>query len=338
MEEGSRTPSPLDPWTPPPGSAPALEQSIGNVNVFGVSAMDNDTLLNGRPHGGCAMVYNKTLKAVVSPVETNNPRICAGNVKLSDSTTIIMFSVYMPCDTTYDRNNADLYDNVLQDIRNICNRYGHIDYVMVGGDLNTDIYRHNSLHTLSLSEYCNNDDLVCVTRTLHVDNEFTYESSTGSRSFFDHFLISDSLIHIFDGIDILHDGDNLSDHCPVVINLNMNTHHVDCNNIQFEPKPWKCAQEHHVTKYKNCLNDVLCNVSIPNACVCHTMKCHEHKNDIITYHSKIVEACNTAMNKCIPVNNGHRIVGWSEHVQPFKERSLLYTCVNMSGCKTGLTR
>jgi hypothetical protein len=60
----------------------SLESAVGNVNVFGVSAMDSNVLLEGRPHGGCALMHNKSLNCLVSPIDTGNPRVCAGCTEL----------------------------------------------------------------------------------------------------------------------------------------------------------------------------------------------------------------------------------------------------------------
>jgi len=33
-----------------------LESSVGNVQAFGISVLDNDEIIIGRPHGGCAIL------------------------------------------------------------------------------------------------------------------------------------------------------------------------------------------------------------------------------------------------------------------------------------------
>ena len=45
-----------------------FEQSVGGVSVYGVCAMSNDALLRGRPHGGCALLINKSLKSRIQPI------------------------------------------------------------------------------------------------------------------------------------------------------------------------------------------------------------------------------------------------------------------------------
>ena len=42
-------------------------------------------------------------------------------------------------------------------------------------------------------------------------------ASLNARSLIDHFLVSDSLKHNVSSIAILDDGDNISDHLPIII-------------------------------------------------------------------------------------------------------------------------
>jgi len=57
----------------------------------------------------------------------------------------------MPYDTSYDFDNCNIFQNIVNDISCICYKYEHIDYVIIGGDLNTDLRRVTSLHTQTLN-------------------------------------------------------------------------------------------------------------------------------------------------------------------------------------------
>ena len=284
-----------------------LEQTIGNVNVFGVSAMDSSTLLIGRPHGGCAIVYNKSLNMVISQIDTGNPRICAAKIKITGSLSFLLFNVYMPCDrrNAHANNiqyNPNQYDSVLQDISNICTKFSHIDHILIGGDFNTDVTRTQSIHTVSLNAYCLADDLSCCTRDLNV-TEFSYENSVGNRSFLDHFLVSENMIRSVTKLQVIHSGDNLSDHCPVIMSCDIKgmADSVKVGHISYQPKPsWRLATQEHIERYKSQLNVVLSALSIPDAIHCHNSKCSGHSAEIIQYHNDIVQACISCMNDSIP--------------------------------------
>ena len=61
-----------------------LESQIDNVHVIGISGMDDNELLYGRPYGGCAIIYDKQLKCTVTPV-TQDSKCCMAVVVNVDS-------------------------------------------------------------------------------------------------------------------------------------------------------------------------------------------------------------------------------------------------------------
>ena len=88
-----------------------FQNLIGNVHMHGISGMNEDDLLIGRPFGGCAILINNHLKCTFSPFQISNR--CCGGILKSQKMSILLFNVYMPCDTQYDVANYD--------------RNGHID-------------------------------------------------------------------------------------------------------------------------------------------------------------------------------------------------------------------
>ena len=59
--------------------------------------MDDSFLLAGRPFGGCAILYRKSLSSCVTHFTFSLNRFCA--VKLCDL-SVLLISVYMPSDNT----------------------------------------------------------------------------------------------------------------------------------------------------------------------------------------------------------------------------------------------
>jgi len=80
---------------------------IDYIDVHGSSSMADNELLVGRPHGGTAILWRKSLGFKVIPIDVNSNRLCA--VRLTgDDIDILMFCVYMPCDTEYVLNKIVL--------------------------------------------------------------------------------------------------------------------------------------------------------------------------------------------------------------------------------------
>ena len=74
------------------------------------SVIINSDILIGRPYGGTAILYRKSLNSVIKCIESNNPRVTAITLKSlvqGQITSILLASVYMPVshpdtDTDFD--------------------------------------------------------------------------------------------------------------------------------------------------------------------------------------------------------------------------------------------
>ncbi|ELU09774.1 hypothetical protein CAPTEDRAFT_191605 [Capitella teleta] len=153
------------------------------MNLIGKSGMDPDVIRCG-PSGGLAIITKESSKLSLSRIAC-----------------------------------SDEYEEVLAELESIVDMQSHIDNVLVAGDLNTDISRDNSAHTPLLLDFCDRRDLQpCV----QLNVNFTYENeTTGAKSTLDHFIFNlslcDSLIDYF----CSHDGDNMSDHAPIFLTLDV---------------------------------------------------------------------------------------------------------------------
>ena len=70
------------------------------------------SIISGRPRGGVAILYKKTLGNNSGKIDTKCKRICALRIKSSDELNdIVVVSLYMPCDTLNVSQCADEYNN-----------------------------------------------------------------------------------------------------------------------------------------------------------------------------------------------------------------------------------
>ena len=82
------------------------------MTSHGVSAIDSNVLLTGRPHGGCSILWKTSLICKVKPVDTSNCRVFAIIVELLD-VKLLLANCYMPIDSKHDRHNLSVYDDDL---------------------------------------------------------------------------------------------------------------------------------------------------------------------------------------------------------------------------------
>ena len=302
-----------------------LEYLLKTVHVTGISGMNEQILLQGRPHGGCALVYNKLLNCTVTPV-THDSKRCMACVVSVNNCKLLFINVYMPCDV-HNNQSDTLYDEVLHDINFFINDHPTIDYIVVGGDFNTDITRIVSPHTILLHEFCDRESLTMCVNHPSSNIDYTYESFSGSRSTLDHFIVSHNLSDSVLSYKVLHDGDNLSDHRAIQLCLDINVQQHSNDMKQFSPHPlWRRATDDQINNYKLTLVMLLKCISLPQQLLlCKNKLCDKHKDEINRYYDDIVSACVIATQRCIPNSRSFkRIAGWSEHVKPYKDRSIFW--------------
>ena len=137
----------------------------------------------------------------------------------------------MPCDSTTDLDNLEIFSSILSDVKSKCFELSQIHYVVLGGDFNTDMSRTGSLHTNALMSYVNDEGLAFCAQSHISDIKYTHESDVHNTcSTIDHFIVSDNLLDSITEYMSVHDGDNKSDHSPVMCHIDFNTSSVsNCN-------------------------------------------------------------------------------------------------------------
>ena len=304
-----------------------LEAQLEDISVIGISGMDDDKILVGRPYGGLAILCNHSLNCTVTPICNDNKRCFACILSLNNTTRILLANVYMPCDVEYDRESQQKFLDILSTIDLIIETQTDIDHIIVGGDWNTDFRRTNSSHTSALISFCNRTNLLPGISHSCANVDYTYENvATGSESVLDHFLISENMYSNIIEYFSIHEGDNLSDHSPVIMGLDTLCQQTGTEPRRFESKcSWAIATDADKLKYKNTLEILLRVIKIPHdALGCRDVNCVKHNNAISKYHNDIIHACISASTECIPVGKRKKLAGWSEHVKDYKSRSILW--------------
>ncbi len=156
----------------------------------------------------------------MEPINCLNNRLCVAKCVMNEF-TFLLFTVYMPCDTSYDRANLNTFEDVLREIIVIATNL-NIDNIFCGGDFNTDLSRTNSLHTKSLMSFTENEHLVLLDTLVGFDVVYSYESkATNSRSLLDHFIVSQNITNCVVSVKSDISVDNLSDHCVISAEFNI---------------------------------------------------------------------------------------------------------------------
>ncbi|ESO92706.1 hypothetical protein LOTGIDRAFT_175652 [Lottia gigantea] len=217
--------------------------------------MDSNRLLCGRPFGGCAILWKSGLLCNFKPIVSESRRVCAVMIEMGYM-KVLLCNVYMPC----SNSNEHEFDDTLNEIGKLIYE-SDTDYIVVGGDFNTDLSRTTSYHTIRLKALCSSHTLDFAQKHDNSNVEYAFESKiNGDKSSLDYFLFSENLgTNLIEFISI-HDGDNMSDHS---ISLNLSIQ-LECCQLdplsKTEILKWQEASSDQISKYKDTLNNLLQNV------------------------------------------------------------------------------
>ena len=303
---------------------------IDNANVHCVSGMPSNVINYGRPYGGCAVLWKKTINANVTPICTDNTRLCVIKLTLNKASFLIC-NIYMPT----DMGNSVSYLNEYSDIINVLSaiiKSEDCNYVVVGGDLNTSFERGGK-NVDCLTKFMKNESLSCCLNYKEADIKYTYCSKiNGSKSLIDHFMVSENLYQAMTSYTSPCQVDNLSDHNPVVLELTIPVSYMSSDyKLSMDSVNWGKASINDINNYKTTLNELLGNISIPESAIyCNSLHCKIHVKEIEIFHNAIVDACINAGCVTIPSKKGHSkdkhkvIPGWNEYVKQHRHEALTW--------------
>ena len=276
-----------------------IERGLGK---HGVSAMDENIALKGRPHGGVAILWKSTLSIKVMPLECDSKRVCAVLINLARNVKMLLVSVYMPCDDRRPDGNLTEYIDTLNEIDIICNSV-QVDLVCIGGDLNTDLSR-NTHQTYELINYVSEHGYsFCVDDPCSAVEYTCCSKGSGIRSLIDHFILSDNTmsgLHEYECIDAV---ENFSDHVAIMCTLDYAVQY--CKSTEPAQKfislpAWHKVTEADVHNYHLLLSDKLRKIHILcEVLACVDPNCSMHTKEICTFYDNITLALISACNESI---------------------------------------
>ena len=150
-------------------------------------SMDECIAREGRPYGGCAILWKLSVKFVVKELKCNHVRLCGIMIQINNC-EIMCLNVYMPCDGWSEDDKFAEYMDVLAEIQPLIHTYnpGHVihtynpahvihtynpayvihtynpAHVIYGGYMNTDLTR-NTPHAYAVRNFISDFNLtVCI--------------------------------------------------------------------------------------------------------------------------------------------------------------------------------
>ena len=250
-------------------------------------------VLRGRPFGGVSIAWSPDINHLVTPLTNyNHKRVIAIEMK-TESNSLILICCYMPFFNASKRNECiqETVDAISM-MELIMEDHPH-HQVIIGGDLNTELKGVSPFDCLWEETKTKNGLAYC-------DNFFgaphyTYfHESLGQSKFNDHFIISQSLIDLNLASDykIIDEGDNTSDHLPIVMRLALNHKNKLLHETQCRPNAslkWDKISHSQRIAYASELAILVDACELPvallmcqNQCKCDEPTCHgalQHEYD-----------------------------------------------------------
>ena len=285
----------------------------------GVSAMDSSAgVLRGRPHGGLAILWRKSLGGC-KVLNINDNRLMCIEVN-NGNKSMAFINVYLPVDS-YE--NLDEYHFYLAKLNNFVEEH-HSHYVAMFGDFNTN-YKSGaqSLFAKELSKFCTDEHYIITDLDYCDSTSFTfYSAAHNSVSWLDHFVCTINTHRIVKPVNIHYDFMS-SDHFPMSIDLDIAKICIDNEDIASSTTaarvPWQDLAEADVKKYEALTDHHLSNIKLSHRLLlCDDINCKDpsHISDLDRMYEDIIESLRVSGEELInqQKKSNHRpIAGWNEY-------------------------
>ncbi|CAH2216742.1 jg4679, partial [Pararge aegeria aegeria] len=305
----------------------------------GTSAVDTSAgVLRGRPHGGVALLWRKSVFSAVSIVKCSSVRLCAIKCKIREH-AVLFFSVYMPTDCP---DNLMDFTECLSEMNAIVEDCA-IGIVFMLGDFNA---HPGEPFFNEMLQFCGEQSWVCADYEQLPKNTdvYTYVSdSHGCSRWLDHCLVTELANKYIQSINVVRDV-SWSDHYPMEVYCNIN---LDVPQAKSNPSSvtnqiiWGLRNSEQTSLYTKICNDRLSLIDFPmEMAVCCDRMCNnpDHRLSIDKLYEEIIGTLQYAAISCYKDVKRYRkryITGWNKHVKPAHVRArLCFQCWDWVGRPT----
>ena len=279
----------------------------------------------GRPFGGVAICWSQDLNHCFSPISNfKHKRVVAAELKLNHG-NILFICVYMPYFNAGRREQCmvDAMDAISMIELLIDEHPNH--HIIIGGDLNTELKGESAFDAL-WSELCDKNSLAHC-RNMVTGPQYTYRhDSLNQTKLNDHFLISSGLSTQISNLHVLDDGDNTSDHLPLMVNVSVSTKETSLSEpTSFSPRAprWKNLSGSHKMRYEENVERLLLERQFSFPC---DKKCHCRDSHCLAAiqreYDDIIYAVTEASKQLPKAAKGVEKEWWSSNLTKLRDQSM----------------
>ena len=299
-----------------------------NYMANGVSAVPDDELLVGRPYGGVAIMWKRSLARVAAfkRVPGTN-RACALELKL-DNQKFLLVNMYMPVDN-HRKHHVDGPFLDTMDCLELFMEGSLSDNIIVGGDMNLDLNRGNA-HDIYFKDFMERYDLINTFNLPNADVGYTYyDIENGGRSCIDHLNVHRSLCGVVKAVSRCDLALNPSKHLPVLVDLDISYDtEVRVNREESQaplPISWCKVNDKHIMDYHQRQNSYLKNIKQYEILKCRDTLCksQNHQKEIDDMCADLIDCC-LKSDCAFPRIQKKKVrrPRWTEEVKPYRDDAL----------------
>ena len=233
-------------------------------------------VLRGRPFGGVCIAWSPDLDHVITPLSNyKHNRVVAVKLKAAKQ-DIVFICAYMPFFDSSNRMKCksetidalSMIDSIVHD---------HPDHLFViGGDMNTELNGTSSFDAM-WDEFARKNSLAYCSHFFSVPGYTYHHESLGQTKLNDHFIVSKSILdnQLCSNYQTLENGDNPSDHLPIMMSLLTEFQINSIKQTSSVPQPqlrWDKIPTASLDDYFHCLWSLMSDLS-HNELVCDA-DCH----------------------------------------------------------------
>lgn len=224
---------------------PVLGCINNEFQCTGVSGFNDTEVLSGRPYGGCAILWHSSLDVRLDFVDTLSNRVC-GMLFSRPNWKLLIITVYMPYEGDYDK--TVVFIEQLSCIDSLIEKFSDC-HVIICGDFDVDFNRDRH-HTDLLDDFCERLNMLPTVRHIACKIDFTYSFDNNRFSILYHFLLSGNLYeNAFEDCFVEHKGDNLSDHKPIFLKLQLESRFLKTVERIYAPQLSWCKATDYIYNY-----------------------------------------------------------------------------------------
>jgi len=295
-----------------------------------------NAILKGRPYGGVAFLWHKSINGFIVPISSSPDGRCIVIQMRFGNMEFLLFNVYFPC---YDNSQAykDEISLLTAFIESTLtsNRYSE---AIIMGDMNFDITPGHAGYDIFNSLLCNANMSSCddlVNGSIFTPTYFNEALKASSR--IDHFFVSNELKHCVNSATVIvNDALCFSDHRPISLHLDLakSSLYVQAINVQRttiaqeKPKTYRLRWDKgSLSDYYNTTRDELARLCFDESLACCSDNCSSdmHKSAINKYYLDIVRVLTESERACIPRIPCNALKPfWNDFLDELKQKSIFW--------------